>query len=134
MSAAPRPLPRPAVRTRRGPGVVGVGTRPVSWAALAWAINEATRHNYVQHLVHAGSDAEVHRPTAASGSAEPGGRTTPDDRDEHHGDVRSIVLANAVARACSLSPGPEVTVEVSDMKPSNPLVRASRLASEESLR
>ncbi|MEO7268071.1 MAG: universal stress protein [Knoellia sp.] len=99
--------------TRRRPVVVGMDSGPESWLALSWAVDEATRRGRPLHLLHARTSPDRAGPSGVDARGE---RLTP------------TILAAAVARARALTPGIEVTAEVTDQVPVRALAEASSSA------
>ncbi|MEO6020034.1 MAG: universal stress protein [Knoellia sp.] len=99
--------------SRRHPVVVGIGSPRLSWLALTWAVEEATRRHRPLHVIQAGSIVDRTRSLGRDGPGQP---LTP-------------AMVAALARARELSPGIDVTSEVSDQTPAHALTEASTYAS-----
>ena len=98
---------------RRHPVVLGVGSRRSTGPALVWAVEEAARQHRPLHVIHAGSSPDHARPAGVGTDGEP---LAPE-------------VAAVVSRARELSPGLEVTAEVSEGTPAHALTEASAYAS-----
>ena len=98
---------------RRHPVVLGVSSRRSAEPTLAWAVEEATRRHRPLHVIHAGSSLDHAGPPGDGADGEP----WPPE------------VAAVVSRARELSPGLEVTAEVSEGTPAHALTEASAHAS-----